>query len=98
MKFTEAKLEETFIQLLSQEGYPHFIGESLERSVEEVLLEEDLLDYLLTQVSHPLFIGFKTIISSMKTKGNPWFYCIFKLLDKKYKTCYNTKILLKFKS
>jgi 2-oxoglutarate dehydrogenase E2 component (dihydrolipoamide succinyltransferase) len=35
--------------------------------------------------------------NSMKTKVNPWFYCIFKLLDTKCKTCYNTKILQKFK-
>jgi len=69
MKFTEVKLEETFIQLLGQEGYPHFIGESLDRSVEEVLLEEDLLDYLLTTyASEQLTISeAKTIILQLKT-------------------------------
>lgn len=69
MKFTEAKLEETFIQLLGQEGYPHFIGESLERSVEEVLLEEDLLDYLVTTyaLEELTLSEAKTIILQLKT-------------------------------
>lgn len=47
MKFTEAKLEAAFIELLSQVGIWHTPGERLRRSVEEVLIEEDLRDYLL---------------------------------------------------
>ncbi|ALM08833.1 type I restriction endonuclease [Sediminicola sp. YIK13] len=50
MKFTEAKLEQAFIELLGNEGYPHFVGSSLVRSSEdEVLIEEDLKTYLLTR-------------------------------------------------
>src|SRR5690554_5340750 len=50
MKFTEAKLEQAFIELLENEGYPHFVGSSLVRSSEdEVLIEEDLKTYLLTR-------------------------------------------------
>ena len=50
MKFTEAKLEQVFIALLENEGYPHFVGSSLVRSDEsEVLIEEDLKTYLLTR-------------------------------------------------
>ena len=49
MKFTEAKLEQVFIELLENEGYPHFVGNSLVRTDEsEVLIEEDLKTYLLT--------------------------------------------------
>lgn len=50
MKFTEAKLEQAFIELLENEGYPHFVGSSLARQGEdEVLIEEDLKSYLLTR-------------------------------------------------
>ena len=47
MKFTEARLEEVFIRLLQDEGYPYYPGQSLTRLPEEVILEEDLLEYLL---------------------------------------------------
>jgi type I restriction enzyme R subunit len=48
MKFTEAKLEQAFIELLGNEDYPHFVGSSLVRgSEDEVLIEEDLKNYLL---------------------------------------------------
>ncbi len=49
MKFTEAKLENAFIELLEQEGFPHHLGNTITRSVDEVLIEEDLLKYLLTK-------------------------------------------------
>lgn len=45
-KFTEAQLEETFTELLVQEGYPHSYGEHLNRSTEDVLIEDDLKNYL----------------------------------------------------
>ena len=49
MKFTEAKLEQVFCELLDLEGYPHSLGETLQRSADEVLLEKDLRDFLLEQ-------------------------------------------------
>ncbi|QAA82089.1 type I restriction endonuclease subunit R [Aequorivita sp. H23M31] len=50
MKFTEAKLEQAFIELLGNEGYPHFVGNSLVRTDEsEVIIEKDLKTYLLTR-------------------------------------------------
>ena len=42
MKFTEHKLEQSFIELLAQEGYPHQSGITLKRMPDEVLIEEDL--------------------------------------------------------
>lgn len=54
MKFTETKLEQAFISLLSKEGYPHFLSDSLERNPKmvlaesEVLIEDDLRKFLLT--------------------------------------------------
>lgn len=50
MKFTESKLEETFIELLDEEGYKHCTGASVPRaSVDEVLIEEDLRNFLLSR-------------------------------------------------
>ena len=55
MKFTEAKLEQAFTALLANEGYPHFVGNSIVRTSavglaeSEVLIEEDLKKYLLTR-------------------------------------------------
>lgn len=49
MKFTEAKLEKAFIELLEQEGYPYTHGNTIKRSPEEVLIEEDLRQFLATK-------------------------------------------------
>jgi len=49
MRFTEEKLERAFTELLGQEGFPHHLGISIVRKPEEVLIEEDLQNFLLTQ-------------------------------------------------
>ena len=49
MKFTEAQLEKAFADLLGQEGFLHHLGITIARNPEEVLIEEDLRDFLLTQ-------------------------------------------------
>jgi type I restriction enzyme R subunit len=49
MKFTEEKLEQAFTELLGNENYPHQSGNSIVRSTDEVLLEDDLMQYLLSQ-------------------------------------------------
>jgi len=51
MKFTEEKLEEAFSRLLGQEEIRHFLGITLVRRPDEVLIEEDLKSFLLTQYS-----------------------------------------------
>jgi len=48
-QFTEAKLEQSFIELLGQEGFSHHLGVTISRKPEEVLIEEDLQNFLLTQ-------------------------------------------------
>ena len=48
-KFTEAKLEQVFIELLGNEGYPHCLGNTISRTDDEVLIEEDLKNYLLSR-------------------------------------------------
>ena len=42
MKFTEAQLEQAFIELLAQQDIPHLLGEDIIRSEEEVLIKVDL--------------------------------------------------------
>lgn len=49
MKFTEAKLEETFTEVLAQEGYPHSLGETLTRASDDVLIDSDLCEFLKKQ-------------------------------------------------
>ena len=49
MKFTEEKLENAFTELLEKEGFPHHLGITITRKPEEVLIEEDLQNFLLTQ-------------------------------------------------
>lgn len=49
MKFTEEKLEKAFAELLGKEGFPHHVGMSIARKPDEVLIEEDLRSFLLTQ-------------------------------------------------
>lgn len=49
MKFTEEKLEKAFTELLGQEGYSHHLGITISRKPEEVLIEEDLQNFLLNQ-------------------------------------------------
>ena len=49
MKFTEEKLEKAFTELLANEGFPHHLGNTIVRSAEEVIIEEDLINYLLSK-------------------------------------------------
>lgn len=51
MKFTEEKLEKTFAELLGQEGFLHHQGISISRKPDEVLIEEDLRNFLFNQYS-----------------------------------------------
>jgi len=49
MKFTEAQLEQAFIELLAKEEIPHLFGQSIQRSPDEVLIKKDLEEFLLSQ-------------------------------------------------
>lgn len=69
MKFTEEKLERAFVELLGIENYPHFHGDSVVRAADEVLIEADLLHYLLTKYeSKQLTVTeAKSIVLQLKT-------------------------------
>ncbi|MBF0199230.1 MAG: type I restriction endonuclease subunit R, partial [Planctomycetes bacterium] len=49
MKFTEAQLESAIIELLGEEGFPHILGETIQRDPSEVLIKEDLRNFLSTR-------------------------------------------------
>ena len=69
MKFTEEKLERAFVELLGIENYPHSHGDSITRAADEVLIEADLLHYLLTKYeSKQLTVTeAKSIVLQLKT-------------------------------
>lgn len=46
MKFTETALEKVFIELLGNEGIPHFLGKNIERKENDVLIKSDIKTYL----------------------------------------------------
>ena len=45
-QFTEAKLEQAIIELIEQQGYPYTAGETLVRDKSEVMIREDLEEFL----------------------------------------------------
>jgi hypothetical protein len=49
MKFTEAHLEQAFIDLLGEQGYPYVPGERIVRTPDEVLIIDDLKAFLQAQ-------------------------------------------------
>jgi type I restriction enzyme, R subunit len=51
MKFTEENLEHAIIELLELEGYQHVLGNAIVRVIDEVLIKEDLTNYLLDKYS-----------------------------------------------
>ncbi len=48
MKFTEDRLEQATIELLAAEGYPHTVGEALDRNPDDVLIKSDIRQFLAT--------------------------------------------------
>ena len=69
MKFTEEKLESAFIELLANEDFPHYPGVNINRSVDEVLIEDDLLNFLLSKYAnqHLTVTEAKSIVLQLKT-------------------------------
>ncbi|MGR7813800.1 hypothetical protein [Lacinutrix undariae] len=48
-KFTEAQLENVFIELLDNEGIPHVLGNTIVRQENEALIKADIKSYLKSQ-------------------------------------------------
>ena len=51
MKFTEEKLEKAVLELFEAENYIHLSGEQIHKEMSEVLLRDDLIQYLLNKYS-----------------------------------------------
>ncbi len=75
-KFTEEKLENVFTELLGQEGFPHHLGITIARRPDEVLIEEDLQNFLLTQyASQDITVNeTKSIILQLKSLSSSDLY------------------------
>ncbi|HIP48411.1 MAG TPA: type I restriction endonuclease subunit R, partial [Lutibacter sp.] len=75
-KFTEAKLEQAFIELLENEGFPHYLGNTISRANDEVLIEEDLKNYLLNRYEKEQLteIEAQSIILQLKTLSSADLY------------------------
>lgn len=50
MKFIEEKLEQAVIELFVEEGYEHVTGDKIHKELEDVLLRDDLRQYLLQKM------------------------------------------------
>lgn len=76
MKFTEEKLEKAFTELLGQEGFPHHLGITITRKPEDVLIEEDLQNFLLSQyASQGITVNeIKSIILQLKSLSSSDLY------------------------
>ena len=51
MRFNEDKLEQAIIALMTNQGYRHYQGSTLNRQPNEVLLKTDLMNYLIRRYS-----------------------------------------------
>jgi type I restriction enzyme, R subunit len=45
-KFTESELESAIIKLFEAQDYTHVLGENIHRKFEDILIEDDLREYL----------------------------------------------------
>jgi len=69
MKFTEDRLEASFIELLGNEKFSHHLGVNILRQVDEVLIENDLLSFLLAKYEYQNLTQneAKSIVLQLKT-------------------------------
>ncbi|WDF45817.1 HsdR family type I site-specific deoxyribonuclease [Chryseobacterium sp. KACC 21268] len=66
MKYTESQLEKSFIHLLKEEGYEYVNGKGVVRaSHQEVLIREDLSDFLLSRYPDLETIELETLINEL---------------------------------
>tara|TARA_R110000823_G_scaffold314673_1_gene444331 strand:+ start:230 stop:526 length:297 start_codon:yes stop_codon:yes gene_type:complete len=69
VKFTEAQLEAVFTSEMEGQGYPHQLGNSINREADEVIIEEDLREFLAKQYQEEgiTSIEIASIILRLKT-------------------------------
>lgn len=64
-KFTEDQLEQAIIELFQLRGYTYVYGENIHRQYEDILLEDDLRSYLLSQYKDLSDVELKKIIQKI---------------------------------
>lgn len=64
-KFTEDQLEQAIIELFQLRGYTYVHGENIHRQYEDILLEDDLRSYLLSQYKDLSDVELKKIIQKI---------------------------------
>ena len=64
-KFTEDQLEQAIIELFQLQGYTYVHGENIHRQYEDILLEDDLRSYLLSQYKDLSDVELKKIIQKI---------------------------------
>ncbi|MDR1975066.1 MAG: HsdR family type I site-specific deoxyribonuclease [Bacteroidales bacterium] len=69
-KFTESTYEEAFIELLCKTGWQYTNGEEIHRRAQEVILEDDLRDYLKGKYADLTENELLTLINNIKLGGN----------------------------
>lgn len=81
-KFTETQLEAAFAELIGIEGYPHHLGNTLNRLEDEVILADDLRAFLLNkykaenlteQEANSIILQIKTLPASDLYESNKRF-------------------------
>ncbi len=50
--FSEAQLEQAFVELFKEQGYDYVHGDDIQRDGRDVLLYDDLRDFLRQQYKH----------------------------------------------
>ena len=76
INFTEEKLEEAIINLLEKEGYKHVDGNNIPRSIDEVLIKEDLKTFLKDKYTEDGITSgeIKTIIRKLESLSSADLY------------------------
>ncbi|MBN2817339.1 MAG: type I restriction endonuclease subunit R, partial [Bacteroidales bacterium] len=69
MKFTEEKLEHAYIELLKNEGYSHQLGITIVRNDDDVIIEDDFIQFLLAKYQNQQLTQneAKSILLQLKT-------------------------------
>jgi type I restriction enzyme R subunit len=75
-KFTEPELEKAIVTLFERQNYTHVIGKKLHRKYEEILLKDDLREYLANRYSDLTVTEIEKTISRIENiSSTPLYQC-----------------------
>lgn len=73
-KFTEVQLEEAIIELFQEQGYDYINGDKLHRKYDDILLEEDMREFLSQRYSNLTATELEKVINKIKYVPNTPLY------------------------